>query len=433
MHPKKLAALLLSLLIILIGTFIFAPSSTQERTQTAFLPGDDQQATTTAETATAPARDDFGILVEPYRVSTGAIKPNETLIDILAPYNISFGVIQRMVRHGEPAFDVRSMRPGKEFRVYLSADSTTSADYFVYQESARDYVVFDLRDSVRVYTGTRPVNLVERQAAGVIAGSLFGTMVGAELPIELAHKLARMYAWQINFFRIRKGDAFEIVYEEEQIEGRPVGIGKILAARFTHRDSSYYGFYFDAPEQRGYFDEHGTSLRKAFLQAPLEYYTITSPYQKGRYHPVLHRVEDHLGTDYAAAAGTPVHTTAEGVIVEAQYGRWNGNYVKIRHNATYSTQYLHFSRIAHGIEPGVHVTQGQVIGYVGETGLATGPHVCYRFWKDGSQVDPYKQTLPPADPVDEKYEAAFVEVRAAYWPEVKPGGELVAELSASPK
>ena len=432
MHPKKLAAFLSALLIILVGTFIFGPSPSNKTTQTALLPGK-KKAAESAELEKAPPpppRDAFGILSNSFDVSTGTIERNETLIDILAPYDFSYAMIQRMVRHGGPVFDVRSMRPGKRFRVYLSADSTEAPGYFIYEKTKRDYVVFDLRDSMRVYTGRRPVELVQRHAEGVIKSSLYETMTSSGAPVRLARRLARMYAWQIDFFRIRKSDNFEVVYEEQQLDGEPVGIGRILAARFTHRDSSYFGFYFESDEQRGYYDEQGASLRKAFLQAPLEYYTITSSYQKGRLHPVLRQRRDHLGTDYAAAEGTPVHSTAEGVVTEAQYGRWNGNYVKVRHNATYTTQYLHFSRIAHGIEPGVRVKQGQVIGYIGSTGLATGPHVCYRFWKDGRQVDPYEQTLPPADPIHEEYRDAFEQVKAKYWEELDPSFGLEAPAVA---
>ena len=229
----------------------------------------------------------------------------------------------------------------------------------------------------------------------------------------LVMKLSNIYAWTIDFFRIQKGDKFKVYYEERFVENEFVGIGRIWAAKFTHQSEEFYAFYFkEEGENFGdYFDEESKTLRKAFLRAPLNFSRISSRYSKRRRHPVTGRVKPHLGTDYAAPKGTPILSTANGRIVEARYKRNNGNYVKIRHNNTYTTQYLHMSKIKSGIRPGVHVRQGDVIGYVGSTGLATGPHVCYRFWKNGQQVDPFKTSLPPSTPVKKSKRKEFEDTK----------------------
>jgi murein DD-endopeptidase MepM/ murein hydrolase activator NlpD len=225
----------------------------------------------------------------------------------------------------------------------------------------------------------------------------------------LVMELSNIYAWTIDFFRIQKGDKFKVYYEERFVEDEFVGIGRIWAAKFTHQSEDFYAFYFkeEGVNFGDYFDEQNKNLRKAFLRAPLNFSRISSKYSKRRKHPVTGRVKAHLGTDYAAPTGTPILSTANGTITTASYTRNNGNYVKIRHNSTYSTQYLHMSKIKSGIRKGVHVKQGSIIGYVGSTGLATGPHVCYRFWKNGRQVDPYKEKLPASEPMKQSSKAPF--------------------------
>jgi murein DD-endopeptidase MepM/ murein hydrolase activator NlpD len=223
--------------------------------------------------------------------------------------------------------------------------------------------------------------------------------------------LVNIYAWSIDFFRIQKGDAFSVIYEEEYVDDTTyVGLKRVLGANLIHSGNDYYSFQYE--NELGfddYYDEEGRSLRKTFLRAPLNFTRISSRYSGRRFHPVQKRWKAHLGTDYAAPTGTPIMTTADGEISAASYTSGNGNYVKVRHNSTYSTQYLHMSKIKPGIKPGVRVKQGDVIGYVGSTGLATGPHVCYRFWVNGKQVDPYKQKLPEAKSLDSTRLAAFKE------------------------
>jgi murein DD-endopeptidase MepM/ murein hydrolase activator NlpD len=226
--------------------------------------------------------------------------------------------------------------------------------------------------------------------------------------------LVDVYAWQIDFFRIQKGDWFKVIYEEKLVDGQPVGVGKILAVQFKHEGRQFQAYYFDQGSGTDYFDEEGNSLRKAFLKAPLNFTRISSRYTPRRFHPVQKRWKAHLGTDYAAPTGTPIQTVGDGVVVEAGYNSGNGNYVKVKHNGTYTTQYLHMSRIAKGMRKGAHVKQGQTIGFVGSTGLATGPHLCFRFWKNGKQVDALKVEIPPSEPIESEHLDTFNQVKERY-------------------
>lgn len=359
------------------------------------------------ESLAAPTYE-YGIQVDSFAVIKGQVQPGEALGAILYLHHIDHPQIDKIVRASKEVFDFRTARAGKNYTVLCSNDSVQTAQCFVYEESATSFVVFDLRDSVHVYRGEKEIDVRIREASGQIESSLWNALLANNMSPALVMELSSIYAWTIDFFRIQKGDHFRVIYEEKYVEDEFVGIGRVWAAEFNHSKEDFYAFYFQEDENFGdYFDENGGTLRKAFLRAPLNFSRISSRYSKRRKHPVTGRIKAHLGTDYAAPKGTPILSTANGTITEARYKRNNGNYVKVRHNSTYTTQYLHMSKIKSGIRPGVFVKQGDVIGYVGSTGLATGPHVCYRFWKNGVQVDPYKQKLPPSDPVKKENRAAY--------------------------
>ena len=355
---------------------------------------------------------EYGIAVDSFSVVKGQVEAGQTLGAILYLHHIDHPKIDKIVRASKDIFDFRTARAGKNYTVLCSNDSAEIAKCFIYEESSTDYVVFDFRDSIYVYRGQKEIDVRIREASGHIESSLWNALMASNMSPALVMELSSIYAWTIDFFRIQKGDHFRVVYEEKYVEDEFIGIGRIWASEFNHSNEDFYAFYFQEDENFGdYFDENGGTLRKAFLRAPLNYSRISSRYSKRRRHPVTGRVKPHLGTDYAAPKGTPILSTANGTVTEARYKRNNGNYVKVRHNSTYTTQYLHMSKIKSGIKPGVFVKQGEVIGYVGSTGLATGPHVCYRFWKNGVQVDPYKQKLPPSDPVKEENRAAYEVVK----------------------
>lgn len=347
----------------------------------------------------------FGLNIEGYDIESNVVGRNEFLSDILQEYQVDLPTIAAIAAKSKPVFDVRKIGAGHEYTVFK--DKAGKAAYFVYQPDAVDYVVYDLRDSIAIYKAQKPVETKVETVAGVIQSSLYETLEANGVSPDLAVQLAEIYGWAVNFYRINKGDWFKLVYERKYVDGDAIGQGRIQAAVFGHNGKEYQAYYFEHSDGKpgAYYDENGKSLRRTFLKAPLKYTRISSRYTMRRFHPVLGRWKSHLGTDFAAPHGTPIVATAAGVVTESSYGRGNGNYVKVQHDNVYATQYLHMNRRA--VRKGQRVSQGQVIGYVGSTGLATGPHVCYRFWKNGRQVDALAQVFPPSEPINEKYRIAF--------------------------
>ena len=250
-------------------------------------------------------------------------------------------------------------------------------------------VIYDLRDTLQVTRHLREIQLVERELSGVIKGSLYESIIAAGGSAQLVNKLADIYAWRLNLNRLQPGDQFKLIFEERQINGSTIDYGVLKAAFFECSGKPLYAIGYDQGKGMTYYDQDGNSFKKAFLKEPLEYTRISSRFNKNRFHPVQRRYKAHLGTDFAAPWGTPIRSVGEGTILEAAYNRGNGYFVKIQHNKTFATQYLHLSRFAKGIRRGRSVAQGQTIGYVGSTGLSTGPHLCYRLWQNGRQVDAF--------------------------------------------
>jgi len=354
---------------------------------------------------------EYGILMDSFDVKKDTVKINQTVSDILYANHIAWPKINAISDISKDIFDITRVNAGKKYSVIYSADTTEKAQYFIYEFDAVNYIVLDL-NKMNVYTGEKQVEIKLKTSSGVIKSSLWLTMEEQKLSPKLTADLSTIYAWTIDFFKIQKGDAFRVHYEDKYIEGEYIGIGRILAAEFTHKGQDFYSFYFKENKSFGdYYDEQGKTLRKSFLMAPVDYKRISSPYSNSRKHPVTGQWKGHFGTDYAAATGEPIWSTANGTIILATHSKNNGNYVKVKHNETYTTQYLHMSKIKPGIRKGVYVKQGDIIGYVGSTGLATGPHVCYRFWKNGKQVDPFKQKLPPGDPIKKENREAYMLVK----------------------
>lgn len=354
----------------------------------------------------------FGISSDSFEVFEGRIKRNQFLADILLKYGIEYVKIDELAKSSKPVFDIRKIRAGNPYTIFYHTDSSSSkADFFVYEKNEIDYVVFDLRDSIRIFQESKPVSFQTKTVSGTINNSLYVTLTDQNVSPLLALQLGDIYAWSIDFYRINKGDQFKAIYRERVVDGEVVGVEDVLSAWFRHSNSDFYAIPFTQDDQFDFFDENAQSLRKAFLKAPLKFSRISSRFSHRRFHPVQKRFKAHLGVDYAAPSGTPIMATGDGIVSEATYKKYNGRYVKIRHNSTYSTQYLHMSKIAKGIKPGVKVRQGQTIGYVGSTGLATGPHVCYRFWKNGTQVNSLKVKIPPSKPIKAEYLDEYNAVR----------------------
>jgi len=349
----------------------------------------------------------FGLALDSFNVSESIIQKNEYLTSILELYNVDSNTIKNLQSKSKYVYDVRKMKAGSQYTVFSTKDTLHKVCYFVYQPNAIDYVMYDLTDSVKVLTGKRQVTARLETASGIINGSLYETFQKSGTDPALAMKLADLYAYTVDFYSIHDGDYFKVLYEQRYIKDEPVETGAIQSAVFSHNGEKFYAFYYkpDSTDAGDYYDEKGKSLRTLFLKAPLKFSHITSGYSLRRFHPVQKRWKTHLGTDYAAPEGTPIISTGDGVVIESEYNNNNGNFVKIKHDDTYTTQYLHMIRQA--VRAGQSVRQGQVIGYVGSTGLATGPHVCYRFWKNGKQVNPLQQTFPPSIPLPDSVMTRF--------------------------
>jgi murein DD-endopeptidase MepM/ murein hydrolase activator NlpD len=353
----------------------------------------------------------FGVVIDDQVIIEDRVKRNQFLSDILREYNVPVNLINQVSALPRDVFDVRKIVPNKKFTFICNPDSLRTPRAFVYEPNAIDYVVFNFGDELQVDACQREINVVEKSIAGVITSSLSQTINEMGISHELTNKFVDIFGWQVDFQRLQRGDQFKLIYEEVQVEGTPIGIRTISGIYFNHFGNGYYAVPYDQGNGLDYFDEDGKSLRKALLKYPIEFTRISSRYSGSRFHPVQKVYKPHLGTDFAAPTGTPIRSVGDGVVLEAQYKSNNGNYVKIRHNATYATQYLHMSKIAPGIKPGTRVRQGQWIGNVGSTGLATGPHVCYRFWRNGLQVDALRVELPPSEPILKAHIESFAAKR----------------------
>ena len=347
----------------------------------------------------------YGINVDTKVVIEDVVKPNDNLSSILSNYHVPLQEIDLLARKAEGVFDVRKINAHKNYKLICSQDSI--AQFMIYEPNKIDYVVFDLNDSTDVYLGMKEVNTLESTITGTITTSLYEAMIKSGASPQLVDYVADIFGWQLDFTRLQVGDQYKIIYQQKLVGNEVAELGPVLGAEFTHEGNPFYAVRFDQGNGPDYFDEQGHSLRKAFLKYPVKFTRISSRYSGKRFHPVLKRYRSHLGTDYAAPRGTPIRAAGEGIVTEARYHRGNGNYVKIRHNSTYTTQYLHMVRIAKGIKPGNKVIQGQTIGYVGSTGLANGNHLCYRFWKNGKQVDALKVKLPPSEPITEDHKIIY--------------------------
>ena len=374
-----------------------------------------------------------GMVVNDLHVVEDDVKKNQRFTDLLNGYYVSPAIKQQLNLLPRSVYDFRKISAHKKYTLLVEHDSLKTIKALVYEPNAIDYVVFHLKDSLLVEVCQRKVDTLQRSVAGRIESTLSHTIEAMSISHDLTNKFVDIFAWQVDFQRLQKGDQFKLIYEENLVEEKPVGIGRILGVYFEHSGNGYYAFPFDQGDGLDYFDEEGNSLRKALLKYPIEFTRISSRYSKNRFHPVVKVFRPHFGTDFAAPTGTPIRSVGDGIVEEAQYKTNNGNYVKVRHNGTYTTGYLHMSKIATGITPGTRVRQGQTIGYVGSTGLATGPHVCYRFWKNGVQVDALTVELPPSQPVKTDYFSDFEKIKTNLIQQLQlipfPAKEILPEVA----
>ena len=356
-----------------------------------------------------PSIKEYGFTLDDYEVYRDTVRSGDSFGAIMDSHGVTRGRVFEVSEKVKDVFDPARINVGKPYTILKSKDSLSNVEVFIYEESRINYTVVNLKDSISALRNKKPVIIKKNIVSGVITSSLSAAMDNEGLSILLADKLADIYQWKIDFFKIQKGDQFKIIYNEKYINDTVyAGLANIEAAVLTHYKNPYYAFEFGKDSLSGFakfYDEEANSLQSFFLKAPLKYSRISSRYTKRRFHPVQKRWKAHKGTDYAAPTGTPIWSTADGVVIKSSYTRGNGNYVKVRHNDKYTTQYLHMSK--RNAKVGQRVKQGDVIGYVGSTGLATGPHVCYRFWVYGKQVDPYKQNLPSSEPLKESLKPMY--------------------------
>ncbi|MDE2834114.1 MAG: peptidoglycan DD-metalloendopeptidase family protein [Bacteroidota bacterium] len=344
--------------------------------------------------------DQYGVDVNLYHRVPRVIRRGETLASIMLDEGVHATRIQQAAAGAAGVMDLRRMRSGDPIFIYSGNSRQNPPEVFVYKPSPEKYVTLDFRDSVSVYVGYLPVKKVRRMVSVTVQSDMYSSLSRVESPGAMSMELVRLFGWRVSFQHLQAGDQLSVVYEDLIVDSMVVDL-KVVAARIKHRGHDHFAFRYVQEGEEDYFDEQGRSVRGQFLRAPVDYTRISSRYSLRRFHPVQRRYKAHLGTDFAAPRDTPVYSTAEGAVTRAAYGKNNGRYVRIRHGETYQTAYLHLSRIASDIRPGTRVQQGQVIGYVGSTGLATGPHVCYRFWIDGVQVDPLRLTFSAVEALPE--------------------------------
>ena len=365
-----------------------------------------------------PENIEFGFNLDNFKVKKDTIRFGDSFGEIMEENKIGYPKIYQITNKIKDSFDVRWLTAGKPYTVLSSKDSLEKPQVFIYQPNKVNYVVIHIGDSVYAYNKKKPITIVKKYASGVITSSLSESMDNQGLPYQLITDMSDIYAWTIDFFRLQKGDKFKIIYNERFIEDSIfAGIKSIDAAYFEHNNESFYAFNYKADslkETVEYYDEKTQSLQRTFLKGPLKFSNVSSRFNLKRKIAFYgNRVKAHKGTDFAAPVGTEILATADGRIIESRRKGGNGNYVKIRHNSTYSTQYLHMKKRL--VKVGQYVKQGDVIGQVGMTGNTSGPHVCYRFWKNGRQVDPFKQKLPAGKSVPKsqktKYEQFILPIK----------------------
>lgn len=359
-------------------------------------------------TETYIPKTEYGIVVDSLFVIKERVKKNEFLSDILLKYGVSYSTIDFIARHTKDTFDVRKIRRGNKYTVICDNDTSLNALYFAYEINPYRYVLYDFSDSLELKKGRKEIRIETDTIEGVISSSLWNSLVEVNGDPNLANELSEIYAWTIDFFGLQKGDEYEVIYEKQYVDDEYIELGKIIAAKFHHGGINRFSFYFEQNGSGDYFDEEGNSLQRTFLKAPLRFSRISSGFSNSRMHPVLKIRRPHHGVDYAAPTGTPVYTVGDGQVIKKGYQkRGGGNYVKIKHNGTYSTTYMHLKGFAKGLVVGKQLKQGDLVGYVGSSGLATGPHLDFRFYRNGKAINPLKVESPPSKPIESAYQIKF--------------------------
>jgi murein DD-endopeptidase MepM/ murein hydrolase activator NlpD len=353
----------------------------------------------------------YGLPVDSFDLKYSNIKLNQNISELLRNYNVSFQTIDILAKKAQHVINLKKIRRGNPYTLFFSKDTAENLQYLVYEHTPTEYVVFKVCFPSHVFKKEKEITIMQKTTSGVIQTSLWQTMLDRNLNPLLANELSEIFAWSIDFFGLQKGDRFKVMYEEQYIDSISVGLGKIYAAYFNHAGEDFYAIPFIQDGKESFYDQDGNNLRKVFLKAPLRFSRISSGYSYSRMHPILKIRRPHLGVDYAAPYGTPVHAVGDGKIMKIGRNGDAGKMVKIKHNSLYTTAYLHLSQYGEGIKQGKYVKQGEIIGYVGSTGLSTGPHLDFRFYKNSHPIDPLKVKAPPVNPVKEENILKFNKIK----------------------
>lgn len=397
MHVKKISAFGIGIaVVILLGIFKSTESSIITRNQNIYAVGIDENI------IYHDIQKEYGITLDSFEVVQNRIHRNYNLARLLSEAGLESDIVNKATFRASEVFNIRNIKAGNNYKLYFTKDSSKTLKYFVYKHSPVDYLKIALRDEPVAEKGQKEITLVRKTCSGKVSSSLWETMIENHIDPMMAIRLSEIYAWTVDFFGLEEGDQFKVIYDEQLVDSIPIGIGNIYAASFVHSGEEMLAFEFEQDGSKGFYDENGKSLRREFLKAPLRFSRISSGYTNSRFHPILKIYRPHRGVDYAAPTGTPIHSIGDGTIVGKGYTKAAGYYIKVKHNSVYTTGYNHLSRYPRGIKKGQRVKQGDIIGYVGSTGYATGPHLDFRMWKNGYAVNPLKVKAPPVKPIPEE-------------------------------
>lgn len=378
----------------------------------------------------------FGFNTDSFYIEKNLIRKNDVFGNILNTHGVNTNLTLLLEHEAKDIFNIRNIRVGQPYHVVKKHECDDSPVAIVYEPDNFKYIVCDLRESVKVTLVEKEIELCEEVVSGKIESSLWGTLEAQGINPAIIDLMEEALSSSVDFYHTRKGDEFKLIYENKYVDGRLTGLGRLIAACYINDNGANYSILYKSKDYEGYFDAEGRPARKSFLKAPVKFTRISSNYNLRRFHPIKGKTIPHLGTDYAAPYGTEIRSVSDGVVTASAYNGGNGNFVKVKHDNVYETQYLHMSRFAKGIRPGVRVRQGQTIGYVGATGLATGPHVCFRFWKNGRQVNHLKEKLPPPQPMSMQELPDFFEHRdklLVRLNELQPEGSNLAAIQNKEK
>jgi len=351
------------------------------------------------------------------KIVTVAINSGDTFASLASSVGIATSTAQAILEGSKKVYDLSSIRAGKEMAIVFSLTDGALKEISYDVDSENEFIATSAPDG-SWSAELKPIlyEVTERTIEGMIETSLYETFLANNWDIRLGLSLAEIFAWQIDFAAdIQKGDSFEVIFEERHLDGRYIMPGKILAAKFNNAGEEFVGYYFKGEKTKeGFYDANGNSLQKEFLKSPLQYKYISSGFSYARVNPITKKVSPHRGIDYAANAGTPAVAVGDGTVTQAGWNGYYGISVTVRHNDTYRTVYGHFQSLARGIKVGAKVKQGQVVGYVGSTGQATGPHLHYEMHKFSSYVNPFKVEVPPGEPIVEEDKEKFEIVKKQF-------------------